>query len=60
MTNADIAELLAVAYASHCAECELSEKNPVSFDMFYNFYTKHIQDFRHLMKCDTGDRQLNG
>lgn len=60
MSDADIAELLAVAYASHCAECEVSGGNAVSHEMFFGFYKHHIQDFRHLMQVDTGERKLNG
>lgn len=32
MSDADIAELLAVAYASHCTQCEAAMENPVSCD----------------------------
>lgn len=60
MSDADIAELLAVSYASHCSECEVSGKNAVSCEMFFDFYKNHIQDFRHLMQVDTGTRKLNG
>ncbi|MCI9185337.1 MAG: hypothetical protein HFG61_10825 [Lachnospiraceae bacterium] len=60
MSDADIAELLAVAYASHCAQCEAAMENPVSCDFFFDKYKDHIQEFRHLMQIDTGDRKLNG
>lgn len=60
MNNSDIAELLAVAYASHCAECEVLGKNPVSCAFFYEKYQKNIQDFRHLLSVDVGSRELNG
>ena len=29
MSDADIAELLAVAYALHCAECDVTERQPI-------------------------------
>lgn len=60
MSNADIAELLTVAYASHSAQCEASGKTPVSCDVFFEKYKSNIQDFRHLMHIDEGDRKLNG
>lgn len=60
MSNADIAELLAVAYASHSAQCEVFGKSPVSRDVFFEKYKSNIQDFRHLMHVDEGDRELNG
>ncbi len=60
MDNANIAELLAVAYASHCAECEALGKNPVSCDFFYEKYHDNIQAFRHLLNVDVGGRELNG
>ena len=55
MSDADIAELLAVAYALHCAE-----RQPILWRDFADLYKSHIQDFRHFMKVDTGNRSLNG
>lgn len=60
MFDADIAELLAVSYASHCAKCEVDMKTPIPCDRFFDEYKKHIQDFRHMMQVDTGERALNG
>lgn len=62
MSNADIAELLAVAYALHCAECDVAERQPILWRDFADLYKNHIQDFRHFMKVDSGDRDrsLNG
>lgn len=55
-----IAELLAVAYALHCAECDVAERQPILWRDFADLYKNHIQDFRHFMKVDSGDRSLNG
>ena len=60
MSDADIAELLAVAYALHCAECDVAERQPILWRDFADLYKNHIHDFRHFMKVDSGDRSLNG
>lgn len=46
MTNADIAELLAVAYAYHCANCRSNGTEEISYTDFVECYKKHIPDFR--------------
>ncbi len=46
MTNADIAELLAVAYAYHCANCRANGTEEISYTDFVECYKKHIPDFR--------------
>lgn len=60
MSNEDIAELLTVAFASHCAECEVNGENHISNENFFDAYKDNIQKFRHLMNVDVGDRELNG
>lgn len=59
MSNADIAELLAVAYSLYCSECEARMENPVAPGKFHELYKNHIQEFRRLMHADEG-RELNG
>lgn len=48
MSNADIAELLAVAYALHCANCKASGCDPETWEDFADLYKNHIQDFRNI------------
>lgn len=48
MSNADIAELLAVAYALHCANCKAAGRVPEEWEDFADLYEKHIQDFRNV------------
>ena len=38
MSDADIAELLSVAYALHCAECDVAERQPILWHDFANLY----------------------
>lgn len=46
MSKADIAELLAVAYALHRANCASEDRDPVKYGYFLKYYKDHIQDFR--------------
>lgn len=48
MSNADIAELLSVAYALHCANCKSAGRVPEEWKDFADLYEKHIQDFRNV------------
>lgn len=48
MSNADIAEMLAAAYAIHCSDSSIAGRKPVDYKEFFEHYKKHIQDFRNL------------
>lgn len=48
MSNADIAELLSVAYALHCANCKAAGRDPEKWEDFADLYKDHIQDFRNV------------
>ena len=60
MSNADIAELLTVSYTSYYFKCQHDGENPIPCEEFCERYKYYIQDFRHLLNVDTGDRELNG
>lgn len=48
MSNADIAELLSVTYALHCANCKAAGHDPEKWEDFADFYKNHVQDFRNV------------
>lgn len=59
MDNSSIAEMLAAAYALHCADASVNESSPVSKEEFAEYYLKSVQEFRHFVGADAG-RELNG
>ena len=48
METKDISEVLAAAYAIHCSDSSIAGHEPVKYEEFYEYYKKHIQDFRNL------------
>ena len=42
MSDVDIAELLSAAYALHCAECDVAERQPILWRDFANLYKSHM------------------
>ena len=46
MSNEDIAEYLAIAYALHCANCHSNDTEEIKYSEFVECYKNYIPDFR--------------